>query len=550
MPKPKESPRDVTPEQRPGRAHFVALVLAAVVLVASCLYLTPFLPDDTYISFRYAENLANGHGLSFNPGEPLEAYSNFLWVLICAALYRMGMSLPAVAAYIGIVLALCGLFVLWLLYRRRVSHPRQLVLPLLIYATAGPFVLYVVSGMESALFGLLLLLLLYCASRLYERPTTTASLGLGVAGLLLALTRPEGVIVLPVALAYMAWDARRRGLGVGGGRLALVSMAVFALGYGAYTVWRVGYFGEWLPTPFMSKGYDAFPFLTAWRKNFWQYFIAGSFYEAPYGYFYAALALTSMAGVLLTRARDAAGDVDRLALLLAFVLAAVYANFVDWMPGMRYHAPLVGLLCLPMVRAQRMLPEAWWGRKPWRSGLGVALALVILMSGYGLYRLKMRSGIVTQSQRECMIPLAEWLREVVPPNSLLAIGDVGAVPYYSGLRTLDIHRESLTDPRIAREGFTVDYVLQRQPQIVVFNVRGVFAAKMDPLHYTLGNDERFRKQYRFMGTVRHAWYLGRSYWVFMHMDGAVRLEALDRFPIGVGMEHRRGFSVADEEQGQ
>ena len=37
--------------------------------------------DDAYISFRYAQNLLDGHGLVFNPGDPVEGYSNLLWVL-------------------------------------------------------------------------------------------------------------------------------------------------------------------------------------------------------------------------------------------------------------------------------------------------------------------------------------------------------------------------------------------------------------------------------------------------------------------------------------
>src|SRR5208282_4503087 len=40
--------------------------------------------DDAYISYRYARNLAEGKGLVFNPGEHVEAYSNFLYVLLTA----------------------------------------------------------------------------------------------------------------------------------------------------------------------------------------------------------------------------------------------------------------------------------------------------------------------------------------------------------------------------------------------------------------------------------------------------------------------------------
>ena len=33
-----------------------------------------FLCDDAFISFRYARNLLEGHGLVFNPGEFVEGY--------------------------------------------------------------------------------------------------------------------------------------------------------------------------------------------------------------------------------------------------------------------------------------------------------------------------------------------------------------------------------------------------------------------------------------------------------------------------------------------
>ena len=48
-----------------------------------------FLCDDAFISFRYARNLLEGHGLVFNPGEYVEGYTNFLWVLELAALWGL-----------------------------------------------------------------------------------------------------------------------------------------------------------------------------------------------------------------------------------------------------------------------------------------------------------------------------------------------------------------------------------------------------------------------------------------------------------------------------
>ena len=50
-------------------------------LLAWLSHVAWFLCDDAFISFRYARNLLEGHGLVFNPGEYVEGYSNFLWTL-------------------------------------------------------------------------------------------------------------------------------------------------------------------------------------------------------------------------------------------------------------------------------------------------------------------------------------------------------------------------------------------------------------------------------------------------------------------------------------
>ena len=41
-----------------------------------------YVEDDSFISFRYAKNFVNGDGLVFNPGERVEGYTNFLWVMM------------------------------------------------------------------------------------------------------------------------------------------------------------------------------------------------------------------------------------------------------------------------------------------------------------------------------------------------------------------------------------------------------------------------------------------------------------------------------------
>jgi hypothetical protein len=51
-----------------------------------------FVIDDTYITFRYARNLANGYGLVWNPGgEATQGYTNQLLVWLLAAGSRLGL---------------------------------------------------------------------------------------------------------------------------------------------------------------------------------------------------------------------------------------------------------------------------------------------------------------------------------------------------------------------------------------------------------------------------------------------------------------------------
>ena len=63
------------------------LILAAAVaaVLATGLWWFHYMPDDAYIGLRYARNLSVGEGLVFNPGERVEGYTNFLWVIILAA---------------------------------------------------------------------------------------------------------------------------------------------------------------------------------------------------------------------------------------------------------------------------------------------------------------------------------------------------------------------------------------------------------------------------------------------------------------------------------
>ena len=102
--------------RRPGPL-LVAALLAAFALYSyhAWLYGT-WINDDAGISFTYARNLAEGHGLVLNPGgERVEGYSNPAWVFLLALAIKLGLFDPVLTPKALAAAFTLGTF--WLLAR-------------------------------------------------------------------------------------------------------------------------------------------------------------------------------------------------------------------------------------------------------------------------------------------------------------------------------------------------------------------------------------------------------------------------------------------------
>jgi arabinofuranosyltransferase len=199
-----------------------------------------FLADDAFISFRFARNLALGHGLRYNLGEhlPVEGYSNFLWVIICSVfeLFRLDITF-----WPSLLSAACGTVVLWLVFdtlRRRL----EISLPVTCLATLSlgcfpPFAVWCTGGLATMPFALLMFVTF---ERLVLRRDTPAGLAAGIAGLLLALLRVEGiawcVVILVLAIISRRLAGQRRL------RPFIGFVLIVAIGYGLYYAWRYSYY--------------------------------------------------------------------------------------------------------------------------------------------------------------------------------------------------------------------------------------------------------------------------------------------------------------------
>ena len=225
---------------------------------------TWFVCDDAFISFRYVRNLVEGHGLVFNPGEYVEGYTNFLWVLELAVIWSLLGIPPEQAAPVLSVVCTVGTLVvmLWWVYRLPgVSH-RGLVgwMALgLVCSSATVAVWTSAGGLATRQFTFLLVVAVAVLSvhgtRRWGQLTASFSLGLA------ELTRPEGALLGGLCLGGFAvcrmvrerrlrldplrHSCARRNLAVMGGPFALV--------VAGHYLWRYSYYGEWLPNTYYAK---------------------------------------------------------------------------------------------------------------------------------------------------------------------------------------------------------------------------------------------------------------------------------------------------------
>jgi hypothetical protein len=243
----------------------IGFVALARIVVGVVLGLAPF--DDTFITFRYAQNFAQGDGLVYNPGEMVLGTTTPPWALLLGALHWTGLPIAGTALVVSLVADACCLFLLAALLRR-LGSPRWVALvAVLLFAVQVDAFTLARSGMESSFFIALLLgvLLSICSRRLFLA---------GAVAALAAMTRPEGIALVVVVavwlLLFPQGVSRRR-------RLAAVGVMVGMLT--AYCLCLFVVYGSIVPQSVVAKsryaGATAVPFYveTSWFNIFAYLFV-------------------------------------------------------------------------------------------------------------------------------------------------------------------------------------------------------------------------------------------------------------------------------------
>lgn len=420
--------------------------MSLTVLAAAACFLAAaarFIQDDAFISFRYARNLVEGHGLVFNPGERVEGYTNFLWTLWNAIPQALGWDPVAFAQWSGIAALFPLVWATGVLGRKLSDDAAAGFLAAALLATNYTVLAFASGGMEvvwQALF-VTLAFVLRPDSRAPAAILGPLRLAAFSASLNAALlTRPDSAIPAailfpPVLIAvWRHWPP---------GRFRSVRLAALlapCLPTAGWLVWKASFYGELVPNTWHAKD----PGLTALVGGAWY---VGLFF-LTYGWFILAPFLV---GGRLGRAalspRDMRAVVWTLALWFAY-LVKMGGDFMEF----RLFVPVMPLLCAVLARMLLLRFERAVSR---------AAAIALLVAGSGIHAALPRlGGVETVRGMHGHLEGEKWEAigrrlgaDLGGSGAILAVTAAGAIPFYSGLPTVDML--GLSDRWVARSGAPV-----------------------------------------------------------------------------------------------
>lgn len=458
-------------------APWVALVIALAIFGGYYYFVvTDWMMDDAFISFRYSKHFAEGYGLVYNPGEdPVEGYSNFLWTFLLGLGAMADFGIVWLARVLGAAAAVLTLL-LAANAHRFIKHmtPLASALAVLFLATSAVFLPWPTSGMETTLFGLLILLALLVHVRSL-RPESGAGwlVLLGVVAACAAMTRPEGVLVTGLVLFDQGIESFRRR-----DRRVLYVLAAFAVLYAPWFVWRFIYYGYPAPNTYYAK-----VGMTEAQVQ------RGIRYVRKFGWIGLGVIIPAALAVLAPQVWW-----KRFTRYWALPLfAAGYTAYIvlvggDGLPAFRFFAPLIPVLCL--LAAAGVVGVFRFPQLALIAGSVVVSFNLYQMFTHEYVYERVKHGDSVQKRGAAV---GKWLKRHAPPDTVIATNTAGTIPYYSELATIDMlglndehiaHREipNMGRRQAGHEKGDGQYVLARRPDYI-----------------QLGSASGSRKPYSFVG---------------------------------------------------
>jgi arabinofuranosyltransferase len=452
------------------------------------------LVDDAMISMRYARNLAGGHGLVWNPGQPpVEGFTNPGWTLVMSLVHLVPLPQASISLVIMLLSALLLLANVVVVHQIvRTIDPDAGLAPLIASVLAAfyfPFVFWSLRGLEVGALVLVLDLALLLTLRLARDPGAVSVSRLCLVLGLAILLRMDAALQVALLLLFAGWT-----LGAGRRKLPaafVVPAAVSLLVLAAILVFQKSYFGDYLPNTYYLKVNG----VTAWERVRTG-LLSLSDYASRDFLMPLLIALIGLAGVTRLRTRASA-----LLLLLFFVqtgysvwVGGDYAEdlldsanrfIAQGMPALfiLFALAVDGFLREPSIStpaSRKKKPEAPTGLSARQTllacSIGIGALVVVSGEPWFTWVLSNAPMLRTDVQR---VRLGLHIQAHTDPGAVVAVHAAGQIPYFADRTVVDLLGKN--DPIIAKgppaTGFAPGHnkwnyeysILQLQPDVIADN---------------------------------------------------------------------------------
>ncbi|MBD3402613.1 hypothetical protein GF420_06935 [candidate division GN15 bacterium] len=427
-----------------SRYHRETLIIAVTTIAVRLAYqlYTGFTADDAFITFRYAENIANGLGFVYNEGQRVLGTTTPLYGLIMAVASFFKFPLPGAALVVSLAASATTAVVI---YRFAVALRFRLLafVPVICYILWPRSLPGETAGMETALFTLLVISAFYFRHRRYDY------YAIGMATLA-TLTRPEGAFLLLLLIVAETISLPQRWWQY------LLVPAFLIL---PWVIFATFYFGSPIPHTVEAKAALYSQFGTMTGTEALTYLLA---LHTPFGWLLAGLVIAG--AIWLYRSQ-------RSGLLMLIWLTGIIAFYAlsptrlfFW-----YVVPIYPIYLLFATAAGLIV----WDRLPLkiqhsvsvRTALGIALAALLVV---GAYRPLQFYRNYQQALESMHLQVGYYLFAEANPDHLVAAEDIGYIGFYSKRTILD--RDGLVSPEVVpynRIGNYLQLLLDYRPEWVV-----------------------------------------------------------------------------------
>lgn len=433
-------------------------IISAIVYGAIGYYIinTGHLHEDAYILFRYAENVASGYGITYNPGgPPVSGATDFLWMISISFLNLLGLS-SAVSAYFLNSIAVGSItFILLRLCWSVKEVGSRVILGAVVVTTVvtSQFASAGLAGFSAPVFTAVAVsaFALYLSSQQYQFAMPVISLAAG-------LIRPDGLIF--GAGFWLLSLIKLRDDKKGIRKFFVYTLACLVVG-ATYLTFRYLYFGYILPLPLMAKTH-----------------VSGSW---AYGWLFQATPLPSFALSaaivgLIVEESDSKRVKEMILAAFPFALHLIALSFAQRSQNvdLRFFAPEFGALLVTCTFLIRYVYSSI-SRTAWVISILLTATLISAKQlPNTINRVEYLRGYDNQtlSNHAYINVFPHMVKNIIPDDSDIVLTEAGRFPYWSQGKYTDVI--GLNSYKFARQLGTVESIQEIKPDLIFYHQAGTF----------------------------------------------------------------------------